>query len=277
MDIPKRLLGQTGAQVSILGLGGEGILRTFGREKEAQELINSAIDIGITYFESARAYSGSESYYGGALQDRRGEIFLASKSHARDKEGALSHLAQTLKNMKTKYLDLWQIHDVRTEEDMEEIFGPGGALEGFVEAKKDGYTRFIGITGHQNPAILRRCLQKFHFDTVLLPVNPAEPQHESFLTEVIPVAVAKQMGIIGMKVYLRGLTQRIPWYSGMERFFRFALTQPITAAVIGCDNLMQLSDNAEIARSFAPMSEKEATELVDAVAPFARQLMYYKP
>jgi predicted aldo/keto reductase-like oxidoreductase len=277
MEIPKRMLGQTGVQVSILGLGGEGILRSFGHEKEAQELVNSAIDLGITYFESARAYSGSESYYGAALQDRRDEIFLASKSHARDKEGALAHLTQTLKNMKTDHLDLWQIHDVRTEEDMEEIFGPGGALEGFVEAKKNGYTRFVGITGHHDPAILRRCLQKFHFDTVLLPVNPAEPHYESFLTEVIPVAVAKRMGIIGMKVYCRGLAQRIPWYSGMERFFRFALTQPITAAVIGCDNLMQLSDNAEIARSFTPMSDEETKELIDAVAPFARQLMYYKP
>lgn len=277
MDLPKRPLGQTGIQVSVLGLGGEGILRTFGHEKEAHELINLAIDLGITYFESARAYSGSESYYGGALLDRRDEIFLASKSHARDKEGALAHLTQTLKAMKTEYVDLWQIHDVRTEEEMEEIFGPGGALEAFVEARKNGYTRFIGVTGHHDPAVLRRCLQKFPFDTVLLPVNPGEPQHESFLTEVIPVAVAKRMGILGMKVYFRGLARRIPWYSGMEPFFRFALTQPITAAIIGCDNLMQLSENVEMARRFEAMSDKEATELIDAVAPFAQQLMYYKP
>jgi aryl-alcohol dehydrogenase-like predicted oxidoreductase len=277
MDLPKRELGRTGVKVSILGLGGEGILRTFGHEKEASELINAAIDVGITYFESARAYSGSESYYGSALRDRRDKIFLASKSHARDKEGALAHLRQTLKVMKTPYLDLWQIHDVRTEEEMEEIFGPDGALEAFVEAKRNGDVRFIGITGHENPTVLRRCLQKFHFDTVLLPVNPAEPQHASFLTEVIPVAASKQIGVIGMKVYLRGFAQRIPWYSGMEPFFRFALTQPISVAVIGCDNLMQLSDNSEIARKFMPMSDKEATDLIDAVAPLARQLMYYKP
>ncbi|HME45028.1 MAG TPA: aldo/keto reductase [Syntrophorhabdales bacterium] len=277
MNLPKRLLGRTGVQVSILGLGGEGILRTLGRDKEAHELINAAIDLGVTYFESARAYSGSESYYGDALRERREDIFLSSKSHARDKEGAAAHLAQTLKAMKTKYLDLWQIHDVRTEDEMEEIFGPDGALEAFVEAKKKGDVRFIGVTGHDNPAVLRRCLQKFNFDTVLLPVNPAEPQYESFLTEVIPVAVAKRMGILGMKVYFRGLAQRLPWYSGMERFFRFALTQPITAAVIGCDNLMQLSDNADMARRFEPMSDREATELIDATAPFARQLMYYKP
>jgi aryl-alcohol dehydrogenase-like predicted oxidoreductase len=277
MNLPKRLLGQTGVQLSIFGLGGEGILRTLGRDKEANELINAAIDLGVTYFESARVYSGSESYYGDALRERREDIFLSSKSHARDKEGAAAHLAQTLKAMKTKYLDLWQIHDVRTEDEMEEIFGPDGALEAFVEAKKTGDVRFIGVTGHHNPAVLRRCLQKFNFDTVLLPVNPAEPQYESFLTEVIPVAVAKRMGILGMKVYFRGLAQRLPWYSGMERFFRFALAQPITAAVIGCDNLMQLSDNADMARRFVPMSDREATELIDATAPFARQLMYYKP
>jgi aryl-alcohol dehydrogenase-like predicted oxidoreductase len=277
MHLPKRLLGRTGVQLSILGLGGEGILRTFGHDKEAHELINAAIDLGVTYFESARAYSGSEGYYGGALRERRDEIFLASKSHARDKEGALVHLAQTLKAMKTEYLDLWQIHDVRTEEEMEDIFGPDGALEAFVEAKRKGEVRFIGVTGHHNPAVLRRCLQKFTFDTVLLPVNPAEPQYDSFLTEVIPVAVAKQMGILAMKVYFRGLAQRIPWYAGMERFLRFTLTQPVTAAVIGCDNLMQLSDNVEIARKFLPMSDREARELVDAIAPFARQLMYYKP
>jgi predicted aldo/keto reductase-like oxidoreductase len=277
MGIRKRLLGQTGAQVTILGLGGEGILRTLGHGKEAEALINSAIDLGINYFESAAAYSGSETYYGNALQDRRDEIFLTSKSHARDKAGALDHLAQTLKNMKTDHLDLWQIHDVRSAEDLEEIFGPDGALEAFVEAKKKGQTRFIGVTGHHDPVILRRCLQKFHFDTVLLPVNPAEPHYKSFLTEVIPVAVSKRMGIIGMKVYFRGLARDIPWFTGMDRFFRFALTQPIATAVIGCDNLTQLSDNVEIAKSFVPMPEKEVQELIDAVSPFARQLMYYKP
>ena len=276
MDIPKRLLGQTGVRVTILGLGGEGILRTYGRDREACGLINSAIDLGINYLESARAYSASESYYGKVIRERRDEIFLASKSHARDKKGALAHLAETLKEMKTDHLDLWQIHDVRSEEDLEEIFGPDGALEAFVEAKKNGYTRFIGVTGHHDPAILRRCLQKFHFDTVLLPVNPAEPHYKSFLTEVIPVAVSKRMGIIGMKLYFRGLARRIPWFTGMDRFFRFSLTQPITTAVIGCDNLIHLSDNAQLARSFVPMPEKEAEELIDAIAPFARQLMYYK-
>src|SRR5512134_1758539 len=131
MDIPKRTLGRTGAEVTILGLGGEGVLRTHGFERETYALINHALDLGVTYCESARAYDGSESYYGKALQERRSEVFLTSKSHARKKVSALAHLHETLRNMKTDHLDLWQVHDVRTGDDVEEIFGPGGAIEAF--------------------------------------------------------------------------------------------------------------------------------------------------
>ena len=221
MDIPKRKLGKTGVDVTILGLGGEGVLRTYGYEREAYELINRAIDLGITYFESARAYSGSESYYGRSLRERRKEIFLTSKSHARNKKGALLHLQETLRNMKTDHLDLWQVHDVRTEEEVEEIFGPHGALEAFVEAKDKGLVRFIGVTGHHDPLITKQCLQQFDFDTVLIPVNPAEPAYKSFLTEVIPPAKNKGMGIVGMKVYFRGFAAKLPWFETMEPFFPF--------------------------------------------------------
>jgi aryl-alcohol dehydrogenase-like predicted oxidoreductase len=139
VSISKRRLGKTGVDVSILGLGGEGILRTYGHDKEAYGLINKAIDLGITYLETARAYSGGESYYGKALRERRKDIFPASKSHARDKKAALQHLRETLENMKTDHLDLWQVHDVRTKEDVEEIFGPEGALEAFQEARDKGF------------------------------------------------------------------------------------------------------------------------------------------
>jgi len=277
MDIPKRKLGKTGVEVTILGLGGEGVLRTYGYEKEAYALINRAIDLGIGYFESARAYSGSESYYGLALNERRKEIFLTSKSHARDKSGALGHLHETLKNMNTDHLDLWQVHDVRTEEDMEQIFGPNGAMEAFVEAKEKGWTRFIGVTGHQDPFILRRCIEMYDFDTVLLPVNPAEPAFESFLDNVIPLANEKGMGIIGMKVYFRGFAAKIPGFNGMEPYLRFALSQPINTVVIGCDNVSQLEENVNMARSFKSLSEEEAKDLVDHISPYAKQLMYYKP
>ena len=276
MEIPKRKLGKTGAAVTILGLGGEGVLRTQGYEKQAYALINRAIDLGINYFESARAYADSESYYGLALKERRKELFLNSKSHARDKKSALQHLHETLRNMKTDYLDLWQIHDVRTEEEMQEIFGSQGALEAFIEARKKGLVRFIGITGHHDPEILKCCLDKFSFDTVLLPINPAEPHYQSFIDTVLPLARKKKMGIIAMKVYWRGFALKIPRISSLEPFLRFALSHPISTAVIGCDNIEQLEENVRFAASFKPMPGKEMQLLIDQIAPYARRLMYYK-
>ena len=277
MTIPRRTLGRTGYEATIMGLGGEGTLRTYGYETQAYELINRAVDLGLNYFESARAYSGSEAYYGLALKERRKEIFLTSKSHARDKQGALEHLRQTLTNMKTDYLDLWQVHDVRSDEEIEEIFGSGGAVHAFVEAKEKGLTRFIGVTGHHDPFITKRCIEMFDFDTVLIPVNPAEPVHQSYLQHLLPAAVKKGMGVIAMKVYFRGFASKLPWYTNMEPFFRFALTQPATLAVIGCDDIHQLEENIRFAGSFKPMGEDEIRALLHEVHPYGRKLMYYKP
>lgn len=277
MTIPTRILGRTGQSVTMLGLGGEGVLRTFGQDKDATALINRALDLGLTYCESARAYSGSEAYYGKALGERRKDIFLTSKSHDRDKKGALAHLHETLKNMRTDHLDLWQVHDVREEADIAAIFGPGGAIEAFVEAKQQGKTRFIGVTGHHDPSIISKCIEQFDFDTVLMPINPAEQGYKSFIENVLPLAREKNMGIIGMKVYLRGFASRLPWYTSMAPFLRFALSQPVANVVIGCDNIAQLEQNVKFAGSFKPMTLEEQQDLIRDVSPFARQLMYYKP
>lgn len=270
--IPKRRLGRTGIEVSILGLGGEGILRSYGQGKAADEVINTAIDLGVNYMESARAYAGSEEYYGASLKGRRDKIYLASKSHARDKKGALEHLQETLKNMGTDYLDVWQVHDVRTEDEVARIFGPGGAIEAFAEAKKKGLVRFVGVTGHHEPSVIRKCLELFEFDTVLIPVNPAEAVYKSFLEEIVPVASAKDIGIAGMKVYLRGA-----WDAPKKLLFSYAVTQPISMAVIGCDNVEHVKENASIAANFLTLKYKEVQRLTQIVSPYAKDLMYYKP
>jgi predicted aldo/keto reductase-like oxidoreductase len=273
---PKRLLGKTGETVSILGLGGEGLLRTYGRGKEATSLIHRAIDLGITYFESARAYAGSESYYGIALGERRKGIFLASKSHERTLDGALSHLETTLKNMNTDFLDLWMIHDVRTLQDINLIFGPQGAIKAFESAKKNKLIKWIGISGHRNPTILSRAIDLFPFDSVLLPINPAEPHYWSFMDEILPKAQEKEMGILGMKTLSRGVSLKIFGTQYAETFLRFALTQPLSAVVVGCDTLEQLEMNARVAQSFKPMTKKEQDNLLQRTKPYARELMYYK-
>ena len=277
MALPKRRLGKTGVEVSVLGLGGEGILRTYGHEKEAYRLIRRAIEVGITYFESARAYSGSEQYYGLALREQRKDIFLASKSHARTRQDALNHLQETLRNMRTEYLDLWQVHDVRTVQDIAEIFGKDGALEAFVHAKEEGMVRFIGVTGHHDPAIIRKCLDMFDFDTLLIPVNPFEPHYKSFIDDVLGTALKKQMGIIGMKAYCRGMALSIPGVDSPKTFFRFAASQQVSTVVIGCDDVSQVEENALFASAFKEMTHAEENALMDLVSPYHRSLMYYKP
>jgi aryl-alcohol dehydrogenase-like predicted oxidoreductase len=274
--LPKRLLGKTGVEVTVLGLGGEGILRTFGQEQAAVPLINRAIDLGITYFESARAYSGSESYYGMALKERRREIFLASKSHEREEDGALKHLETTLRTMKTDYLDLWMVHDIRTTKDLDLIFSPKGAIKAFEAARRNKMIRFIGITGHRNPTILSRALDLFSFDTLLMPVNPAEPHYWSFLKDLLPKAQGMGMGILGMKTLSRGVSIKIFGAESAENFLHYALTQPVSTAVVGCESIEQLEMNVRIVQSFQPMPIKDQDILINRVKPYARELMYYK-
>jgi aryl-alcohol dehydrogenase-like predicted oxidoreductase len=278
MALPQRSLGRTGHQATILGLGGEGILRTQGEEKGAQAVIEAALDAGIRYFESARAYAGSEAYLGKGLKGHRDQIFLTSKSHGRTYKEAMAHLSITLKNLDTDHLDLWQVHDLRTDEDLEAIAAPGGTLEAFREAKEKGWTRFIGVTGHHDPEVLRRALDLHDFDTVLLPVNPAEPQDRSFLP-LAGEALARGKGVIGMKVLCRGLLPQLAEEPGKLTFelVAYALSQPVSLVVIGGDTPGQVKALAYAAQNFVTMTPEEQKTLEEAVAPFARRLMYYKP
>jgi aryl-alcohol dehydrogenase-like predicted oxidoreductase len=278
MTLPQRPLGRTGHAATILGLGGEGVLRTFGYDHQAQAVITAALEAGINYFETARAYSGSEAYLGRGLKGRRDRIFLTSKSHGRTFNEALAHLAITLKNLQTDYLDLWQVHDVRTMDEVEALGAPSGALEAFHHARERGWVRFIGVTGHQDPEVLRRALTLYEFDTVLLPVNPAEVHHASFLS-VAQEALARGMGVIAMKTLCRGQLPQLAEDPDLlvRELMAYALSQSVTLAVVGADSAAQVKSLAAAARDFVPLTPEEQRRLEEAVAPLARQLMYYKP
>jgi aryl-alcohol dehydrogenase-like predicted oxidoreductase len=276
--LPKRVLGSTGVEVSAFGLGGEGVLRTHGRSRAASELVRAALDLGVTYFESARAYSGSEGYLGESLGSDRQRIFLATKSHARSAAGAREHLRESLALLKTDWLDLWMVHDVRTEEDLNEIAAPGGALEAFAQAKERGDVRFLGVSGHQDPAILRAAVERFPFDCVLMPVNAAEASLESFAREVLPAARAKGLGVIAMKVLCRGLVARLPEYEGPAPYLRYALgTEGVTLVSVGCDHPGQLRENVEAISGIEAGGPRDRQRLEDALAGYARELAYYRP
>jgi aryl-alcohol dehydrogenase-like predicted oxidoreductase len=278
-DIETRRFGKAGQPVSLVGLGGEGILRTYGQEDRASAVIQKAVDEGITYFDCARAYAGSESYYGrvwGTHPKLRETIFQAGKSAERTKAGALADLEGTLQAMNLDHLDLWQIHDVRTEKDLNEIGGPGGALEGFVEAKRSGKTRFIGVTGHHDPEMLTRAIREWPVDSVMMPINPIEAVIGGFMDHTLPAAREKDLAVIAMKVLGGGhyLAPEAGIHAGA--LIRFALSQEITVAIVGCSTPKHVEELSEQGRPFEPMSLVEQQEVIELFKPLSRRLAFYR-
>ena len=278
-SIGLRMFGRTGPEVTMVGLGGEGILRTYGQEKGAQAVIDEAVSRGITYFDSARVYSGSESYYGlvwGRSSVPRTRVFQASKSASRGRQEALADLERTISTMGVDYLNLWQIHDVRTKEELRVIAGPGGALEAFVEAKQKGMTRYIGVTGHHDPDVLAKAVSEWPVDSVMMPVNPVEGALGGFLDKTLPAAHAKGLAVIGMKIL--GASNYLSPDQGItpEMLIRYALSQQITVAIVGCSTPVHVRTLASMGRNFEPMSPEEQRSLVEWFQPHASKLAYYR-
>ena len=275
----KRAFGGAGVEVTAVGLGGEGILRTFGEELRAAAVIGAAVDADITYFDCARAYAGSESYYGrfwSQHRQERSQVFQAGKSATRTKKGALADLDVTLRNMAIDHLDLWQIHDVRTAEDLRVIGGPGGALEAFLEAKSQGKTRYIGVTGHHDPAVLTTALRDWPVDAVMMPVNPVEAALGGFLDTALPQAQEKGIAVIAMKVLGAGHYLAPDVGITAETLIRFALSQPITVAIVGCSTPEHVRTLAQIGHDATPFSADEIAAIVDLYRPNAKRLAFYR-
>jgi len=268
-----------GPEVTMVGLGGEGVLRTHNMDFKAREVIQAAIQQGITYFDSARVYSDSEVYYGSLwreLPDTRSKVFQASKSASRDRAGALADLAETFERLGTDYLDLWQIHDVRTENDLKIIGGPGGALEAFLEAKSSGQVRLIGVTGHHDPAILTQAIEEWPVNAVMMPINPVEGVLGGFLTSTLPAARAKGIAVIGMKILGAGHYVQLKAGLTPGLLIRYALSQDITVTIVGCSSTEEVATLADTARDFKPLTDDENSQLLKVFEPYAKRLAYYR-
>lgn len=274
--IPSRVLGGTGCEVSLFGLGGEGVLRTNGRHAEAALVIERALDCGVTYCDTAPAYSSSQDYYGATLGDRRRGIFLASKTHDRSRDGSLRLLEDSLKRLRTDHLDLWQLHDLRTQDDLDRIFARGGALEALVQARTEGRVRFLGITGHHDPAILIEAMRRYAFDTLLVALNAADVHRLSFIHAVLPEAARRGLGVIGMKVYSAGHLIG-PGGVAADDAMGYVLSLPgISNVIIGCKTPEEVEHNARIARQFAPLAQPAAQALEAQTARDERSFVHYK-
>jgi len=278
-DLLRNTLANLGTASPRVGLGGEGVLRTFGREAEATAVIQTALAEGIGYFDCAAAYAGSQGYYGlvwGERPDQRAKIFQASKSAGRTATEARADLANTLATMNLDHLDLWQIHDLRTREEFEVIAGPGGALEAFVRAKDQGLIRFIGVTGHHDPGLLTRAVREWPVDAVLLPINPVEAVLGGFMDETIAVAREKGVAVIAMKVL--GAGHYVSPQAGVsaEVLISFALSQGPDVVIVGCRTPDEVRTLARLGREAGPMAVEDQTALVEVFRADARRLAFYR-
>ena len=237
-------------------------------------LVEAACDARINYFDTAHVYMRSEKICGQALRGKRQKVLLATKTMNRTRAGAESQLAQSLHDLQTDYLDLWQIHRIQTKEEIERVFGPGGALEAFVRAKKEGKARFIGFTAVTDPEIHVAMLERYDFDTILMPLHAADPHYMSFEKGVLPRAVEKNIGIIAMKVFADAMLLRA---ITAEDCLRYALSLPVACAITGCTTLGQLQDHLRLARSFVPLTAEEKAALLTKTERLAGpQLEYWK-
>jgi aryl-alcohol dehydrogenase-like predicted oxidoreductase len=277
-DMPTRPLGKTGVQVSALCFGGA----HWGRiedDAEAIRIVHEAVEAGMTFLDNAWEYNGgrSEELMGKAIHDRRRRVFLMTKvcSHGRDKKVAMQQLEESLRRLKTDYLDLWQLHEVIYDDDPDRHFAPGGAAEALLEAKRQGKVRFIGFTGHKAPAIHLKMLgQDFPFDACQMPLNVFDGTYRSFEHEVLPVLNRRGIAPLGMKS-LSGNAEPIKQgIVTVEEALRYVLSLPIATLVSGIDSRQVLKQNLDIVRRFTPMTVAEMQALRNRVAPYAREGRY---
>jgi aryl-alcohol dehydrogenase-like predicted oxidoreductase len=242
-------------------------------------MLEAAYKRGIRYFDSAPAYADSERYYGRFWDqhpDWKTLSFQTSKSAQRDAKSASADLARTLSRIGRDRLGLWQIHDIRNNNDIRRVEDSSGALRAFYHARETGTALGIGVTGHHDPAVLLHAVTHWDIDSVLLPVNPVESAIGGFLDRVIPAARERGIGVIGMKTM--GAGNYILPKAGLlpEVLIRFALSQDVDLVIVGCSTPEEAQLLARTGKDFSPMGEEEQSQIVKMVTPLSDRLAYYR-
>jgi len=299
--MPTRNLGKTGYKVGIFSLGGQAALEQPNNFDVAVPIIERALDLGINYQDTSSIYGGperwSEQYVGKVMAHRRNEAFLATKTKERTRDGSMRMIEKSLQLLQTDHVDLWQLHDIGTTTDINEVFAKGGAMEALIEMKEQKVVRFLGLTGHYRPDALMEGINRYPFDTVLMAMSAADPHHYSFNEKLLPLAVEKQMGIIGMKIPGRGRllsswtpqpieVQKHMWEGmvlaptpgtlTMREAMYYTLSRPVSTIIIGCDSIAQLEENVKLAREFTPLSEAQQSELVARAEPVSKPSLFFR-
>ena len=299
--MPTRNLGKTGYKVGIFSLGGQVSLEKPNNFDVAVPIIERALDLGVNYIDTSSIYGGperwSEQYVGKVMAKRRNEAFLATKTKERTRDGSMRMIEKSLQLLQTDHVDLWQLHDIGTMTDINEVFAKGGAMEALIEMQQQKVVRYLGITGHYRPDALIEGIKRYPFDTILMAMNAADPHHYSFNQELLPLAVEKQMGIIGMKIPGRGrllsnwtpqpLAVQAHMWEGMvpaptpgtltmREAMYYTLSRPVSTVIIGCDTIAQLEENVHLARAFTPLNKSQQAELVARAEPVAKPSLFFR-
>jgi len=231
----------------------------------------------VNYIDTSARYGGearwSERYIGQVMKRRRREAFLATKTHDRTRDGSLRILEKSLHLLQTDHVDLWQLHAMSSMADVDAVFARGGAIEAFEKARAEKLVRFLGLTGHTDPDVLAAAIRRFPFDAVLMAVNAADPHHLPFQKTLLPLAVEKGMGIIGMKIPARG---RLLGALTMPEAMRYVLSLPVSTVIVGVDSITQLEENVETARGFTPLGAQQLAALERKAEPVARQALWFR-
>lgn len=278
--LPKRVLGKTGVEVSVLVLGGvAGMGLKPTQEFDPVELASAAIDAGITYLDTAAGYSNgqSELNYGVVMASRRNEVFLASKTQSRYYDGTMREVEASLKRLQTDQLDLYQVHSVLDKEDISLWDKPNGMMKAFYKLRDEKVTRFIGVTGHESADAMNRAIDMYDFDTIMTTFNPV-PRRLPYRETVLQNAIKKNLGIIAMKVMGGGggaLAKGNPaknvngnWYwdetplqADATTLIRYVLGLPVSCANIGMKSVRELEVNVAAVRDMKPLTREEQVQL----------------
>jgi aryl-alcohol dehydrogenase-like predicted oxidoreductase len=263
----KRKFGRTGHEFPIFSFGAQRIVDEHNcTEEKAIQIVNRAIDEGITYFDTAPTYSKgqSEERLGKALGNRRDEVWIATKTGDRTRDGSWKKLEESLKRLKTDHVEEWRLHAVGTMEDLDQIFAENGALKALIEAKEQGVIKYLSISGHTNPLVQLEAINRFPFDSALVALSAPDHFIYSFAHEFLPHANEKGVAVIGMK--LLGLGGLADYY---EKALRYTFSLPVSTSIIGISSMEELEKNLEVARNFKPMTDIETLDFLKEIIHLA--------
>jgi aryl-alcohol dehydrogenase-like predicted oxidoreductase len=263
-----RPFGKTGESFPILSFGSQRIVDEEGcSEDQALEILNTALERGIRYFDTAWIYSQgqSEQRVGMVAKHRRQEMWIATKTWATARDAARRQLEESLARLQTDHVDEWRLHNVWDFDRLDQMTSKGGALEAAVQAREEGLVRFISISGHADPQVQIEALRRFPFDTVLVAVSVLDHFIYSFAEEFLPVASRLDVGVVGMKVFGYKKLAHVA-----DRALRYALALPLSTVIAGCSTLAELEADLAVAESFVPMTGPERLEFFREVLPLVK-------